>query len=80
MWYAIMIQDHLYESPILDVQRRFRVRCQHPNSHLPTLLTVKNCAPSPCDANLFFFGRALGQVYLQQNKKKTRAEGNSCHA
>jgi hypothetical protein len=22
----------------------------------------------------------LSQVYLQQNKKKARAEGNSCHA
>ncbi len=25
-------------------------------------------------------GRGTSQVYLQQNKKKARAEGNSCHA
>jgi hypothetical protein len=49
MWYVIMIQDHRYlESPILDEQRRFRVKCQHPNSQVPhTSHSVQNCVLSP---------------------------------
>jgi hypothetical protein len=30
MWYVITLQDHRYlDPPILGVQRRFRVKCQH---------------------------------------------------
>jgi hypothetical protein len=49
MWYVIMLQDHRYlESPILGVQRRFRVKGQHPNSQPPhTSNSVKNCAYVP---------------------------------
>ena len=45
MWYVIMVEDHRYwQSPILSVQRRFRVKCQHPNSQPPhTSNSVQNC-------------------------------------
>ena len=49
MWNVIMIQGHRYfEPPILGVQRRCRVKCQHPNSHPPhSSNSVKNCTLSP---------------------------------
>jgi hypothetical protein len=45
----VVLQGHRYmESSILGVQRRFRVKCQHPNSHPPhTSNSVQNCALSP---------------------------------
>ena len=49
VWYEIILQDHRYlDPPILDVQRRFRVERQHPNSQSPhTSNSVKNCVLSP---------------------------------
>ena len=46
---VIMLQDHRYlEAPILGVQRRFRVKSQHPNSHPPHISrNVQNYALSP---------------------------------
>jgi hypothetical protein len=43
----------------------------------PKIRGIKKC---PCDERLKLKQRNSSQVYLQQNKKKARAEGNSCHA
>ena len=44
-----MFQDHRnLETLILGVQRRFRVKCQHPNTQPPhTSNSVQNCVLSP---------------------------------
>jgi hypothetical protein len=44
-----VFQDNRYlEPPILDIQRRFRVKCEHPNSQTPHISnSVQDCSLSP---------------------------------